>query len=57
VIDEELQKRRMKIGLKNAVAAVHDTVSAHVENFIAAAGIMLGARAGFNEGAPVVGKK
>ena len=47
----------MKVGLQDAIAAIHGAKGADVENFIAAAGIGAGTGAAFNEHPVVSGKK
>jgi hypothetical protein len=40
VIDEKLENRRMKIGLKNAIGAIHGAEGADMKDSIVAAGIV-----------------
>jgi hypothetical protein len=42
-----LENGRVKVGLQNAIAAIHMTETANVQNLIIAAGIMTGSRALF----------
>jgi hypothetical protein len=56
VIDEILKYRGMKIGLQNAVCAVHVTIGSDMQNLITATDIGSGARASLDESASVVGK-
>ena len=55
MINEILKYGGMKIGLQDAVSAVHVTVSADVQNMITTAGIRTRSRAFFDECAFVIG--
>ena len=47
----------MEIGLQNTIRTVHGTKGADVQNHVAAAGVLPGARALFQERPPVAGQE